>query len=77
MVRDLMVGLKPNEDLRLYKELKALAVYICTIKTEIATIRPDEIRDHYLPTATDELDAIVEATEHATHTILAAALGND
>lgn len=65
--------LKAREDMRLYKELESPAVYIRDIKIEIASVRPDEIRDHYLPSAADELDAIVGATENATNSILAAA----
>ena len=33
-------------------------------------MRPDEVKDDYLPTAADELDAIVAATEKATNTIM-------
>src|SRR5690606_621227 len=41
-------------------------------KAEIAALRPDEIRSRHLPTATDELDAVVGATEQATNSILEA-----
>lgn len=54
----------------LYDELDALAQYIRTAKAEIAALRPDEIRAEYIPTAADELDAIVGATAGATHEIL-------
>ncbi len=57
-------------DLRIYHELDALAGYIRKAKMEIASIRPDEIQDQHIPMATDELDAIVAATEEATGTIL-------
>ena len=73
VVRNLLQDLKSREDMRLYKELESLAIYIRDIKAEIASVRPDEIRDHYLPSAADELDAIVGATENATNAILAAA----
>ena len=33
-------------------------------------MRLDEVKDDYLPTAADELDAIVAATEKATNTIM-------
>jgi len=57
-------------DLRLYKELEDLARYIQHAKNEIAAIRPEEIRESHIPTATDELDAVVGATEVATNTIM-------
>ena len=59
-------------DLDLYAELGSLAKYIADAKAEISSLRPDEIRDRYLPTAADELDAIVGATEQATNGILEA-----
>jgi chemotaxis protein CheZ len=48
-----------------YGELDALA--------EIAELRNDDIRQRHLPVAQDELDAVVSATEEATHAIMAAA----
>jgi len=57
-------------DLKLYKELEDLARYIHHAKSEIAAIRPQEIRESHIPTATDELDAVVGATETATNTIM-------
>jgi chemotaxis protein CheZ len=65
-------------NLKIYSELEGLAKYILSTKREIAALRPDEITAEHLPTATDELDAIVGATEEATNTILQAmeALGN-
>jgi len=56
-------------DLKLYSELEALAEYIQHAKLEIAALRPDEIKDR-IPSATDELDAVVFATEQATNTIM-------
>jgi len=60
-------------DVRLYRELESLANFIQQAKSEISAIRPEEISDEHIPTATDELDAIVAATEEATGTILDAA----
>lgn len=57
-------------ELSLYAELDGLWRFIRHAKTEIAALRPDEIQDKHLPTAADELDAIVGATEQATHVIL-------
>lgn len=57
-------------DFRLYEELQNLAEFIDSAKTDIAALRPDEVKDEYLPTAADELDAIVEATAEATNSIM-------
>src|SRR5689334_3527501 len=59
-----------REDLSLHHELESLAKYIESARAEIAALRPDEINDRHLPSATDELDAIVGATEEATGIIL-------
>jgi chemotaxis protein CheZ len=60
-------------DLKLYHELESLARFIHQAKSEIAALRPHEIQDRYIASATDELDAIIEATERATNSILDAA----
>ena len=73
VVESLMSTLKGDlsaTDLELYGELEALASYIESAKSEIAALRPDEVRDEYIPTAADELDAIVEATAEATNAIM-------
>ena len=57
-------------DLTVYRELDDLAKYIRTAKLEIAALCPDDIRHEHFPAATDQLDAIVAATEEATGTIL-------
>jgi chemotaxis protein CheZ len=56
-----------------YLELKHLAEFIQDTKTEIAALRPDVVKQQYLPTAADELDAIVAATAQATNAIMDAA----
>jgi chemotaxis protein CheZ len=60
-------------DLRIQHELRELVQYIQKAKEEIAAIQPAEIRQHDIPAATDELDAVVKATETATQAILDAA----
>ena len=60
-------------DIKLYTELEGLARYIQTARSEIAEIRPDKISEDFIVTATDELDAVVGATEEATGRILDAA----
>ncbi|HEX2582437.1 MAG TPA: protein phosphatase CheZ [Dongiaceae bacterium] len=57
-------------NLKVYAELETLYKFILAARQEIANLRPDEITAHHLPTATDELDAIVGATEQATNDIL-------
>ena len=57
-------------ELSLYAELEGLSRFIRHAKAEIAALRPDEIQDKHLPTAADELDAIVGSTEQATNVIL-------
>ncbi|MEI6987433.1 MAG: protein phosphatase CheZ [Rhodospirillaceae bacterium] len=57
-------------DIKLYKELEELARYIHHAKSEIAAIRPQDIRETHIPIVTDELDAVVGATEVATNSIM-------
>ena len=73
VVESMMATLKGDvvgADLAIYAELESLARYIQTAKTEIARLRPDQVKEQYLPAAADQLDAIVEATAEATHTIM-------
>lgn len=67
-----MEGDLSEMNLKLYAEVESLARYIVTAKSEIAALRPDEIMSEHLPSATDELDAIVGSTEEATNGILQA-----
>ena len=57
-------------DLSVLVELQEIVAYIETAKREIANIRPSEISETFIASATDELDAIVAATEEATGQIL-------
>ncbi|MEP0339048.1 MAG: protein phosphatase CheZ [Alphaproteobacteria bacterium] len=57
-------------DVRLYEELESLSRFISEAKSDIAALRPDEVKDEFLPKAADELDAIVEATAEATNSIM-------
>jgi len=73
VVESIMSSMKGDltaTDLEIYNELEALGRYIHEAKDDIAALRPDEVKDKYLPSATDELDAIVQATEVATNTIM-------
>ncbi len=58
------------KDVELYNELQSLADYIRAAKREIASLRPDTVKDQHLRTASDELDAIVQATAEATNSIM-------
>lgn len=62
-----------GEDLHLYREIESLADYIHAAKAEIAALRPGEIKNEFIASATDELDAIVGSTEAATNEIMDAA----
>jgi chemotaxis protein CheZ len=76
IVRSLLTTLSGDvspADLKLYHEVEALADYIHKAKAEIAALRPQDIQQQYIASATDELDAIVGATETATNNILDAA----
>ena len=60
-------------DSKMVAEIHELSRFITEAKADLATIRPEEIQDFHIPTATDELDAVVSATELATNAIMAAA----
>lgn len=62
----------PN-DKGLFAELQKLAAFIAATRSEISSLRPNDLKEKFLPQATDELDAIVEATASATHRIMDAA----
>lgn len=59
-------------NLKLYAEIESLSSFIDSAKSEIAALRPQDIKEEHLPTATDELGAIVGATEQATNSIFEA-----
>src|SRR5580658_6034327 len=50
-----------------YRELEQLAQTIRSARDEIAAIQPGDISTDHIPRATDELDAVVCATEEATN----------
>jgi chemotaxis protein CheZ len=54
----------------LLAELEALGREVARAKSEIAALRVEDINDRHIPTATDELDAVVEHTAAATNEIL-------
>lgn len=73
IVRDVVASMTGDvtvSDLKFYAELEELASYIRHAKQEIADIKPKEISASHIPHATDELDAVVGATEDATNKIM-------
>jgi chemotaxis protein CheZ len=60
-------------DSKMVTEIHELSRFITEAKADLATIRPEEIQNFHIPTATDELDAVVSATEFATTAIMEAA----
>jgi chemotaxis protein CheZ len=73
IVRDVVSSITGDvsvSDLKFYAELEELATYIRHAKEEIAEIKPKEISANHSPHATDELDAVVGATEEATNKIM-------
>ena len=60
-------------DLTLYKECQDLADYIEDARAEISSLSPDHDDSAGIPRAGQELDAIVEATESATESIMQSA----
>jgi chemotaxis protein CheZ len=57
-------------DVAIYRELRDIADYIQAMKTEIAALGVNEIRETRIPAAGEELGAIIKATENATNTIM-------
>ncbi|MFD1695312.1 protein phosphatase CheZ [Roseibium aestuarii] len=55
------------------EELQLIAREITRMKTEISALRANDMKTSRIPDAGRELDAIVEATESATHSIMEAA----
>ncbi len=58
------------KDTGLLAEVEALGRTIAAAKAEIAALRVDDITASHIPSATDELDAIVSHTAAATNAIL-------
>jgi chemotaxis protein CheZ len=67
-------SLEPEDEVKLLRnEIRAMSLAIQQTKSEIAALRPNNSEDDRLMVVTQELDAIVTATEGATNTILEAA----
>lgn len=59
-----------STDIKFYREIEGLSRFIRNAKSEIAAIRPKDITSEHIPNATDQLDAVVGATEEATNKIM-------
>jgi chemotaxis protein CheZ len=68
-MREFLAGVQPT----ITAELTAIAGEIGRLKDEIVKLRPHDMKANQIPDAGRELDAIVESTEQATHTIMGAA----
>lgn len=60
-------------DLSIYDEFRSLTDHIKKAREEIAQVRPNDLKQEKIPRAGAELEAIVQATETATGTIMDAA----
>lgn len=59
-----------ESEAKLHSELTTLANYIENMRSELAQLRSAEISKEHIPSASDELDAVVEETAKATGTIM-------
>src|SRR5438067_11640031 len=57
-------------DVKVYRELREIAGYIESMRTEIGALQVNDLKDSRIPSAGEELGAIVKATEQATNTIM-------
>ena len=57
-------------DAKVYRELREIAGYIESMRHEIGALQVNDLKNSRIPAAGEELGAIVQATEAATHTIM-------
>jgi chemotaxis protein CheZ len=60
-------------DSAVLREMREIADYITAMKREIGSLQVNDIKNAHIPAAGIELDAIVQATEAATNTIMTCA----
>jgi chemotaxis protein CheZ len=60
-------------DRSVHEEFRYIATYISRTRQEISALSPNDIREHRLPSAGAELEAIVKNTENATNQIMTSA----
>lgn len=63
-------GAEGEQNQSIFDEVKALETIINEARRELGAARPGQISDKHIPDATDELDAVVEATAEASNTIM-------
>ena len=76
LMREMITSLKGDltaDDIRVYGAIKELSESITKMREEIAGLNPGDLSREAIPAATDELEAVVVATEEATSKILDAA----
>jgi chemotaxis protein CheZ len=57
-------------DTKVYRELREIAGYIESMRQEIGALQVNDLKNSRIPSAGQELGAIVQATERATNTIM-------
>lgn len=57
-------------DTRVYRELREIAGYIESMRREMGVLQVNELKNSRIPSAGEELGAIVKSTEQATNTIM-------
>ncbi len=70
IINSVVGKIETNKTHPIYKDLKALADYIEESRREISNLAPIAIGQEHIPSATDELDAVVKSTEEATGKIM-------
>ena len=72
IIRTVLGSIDKNNEptAKLHNELSTLVSYIENMRSELAHMRSIEISHHHIPTAADELDAVVAETASATGTIM-------
>jgi chemotaxis protein CheZ len=68
-----MQGFFKAMDSKVYRELREIAGYIESMRTEIGALQVNDLKESRIPSAGQELGAIVAATEAATDTIMTCA----
>lgn len=67
----------PEESEALRKELTGLLKYISRVRLEIANISRPADEEHQFETMSEQLDAVIKATDEASNTIMARAESNE
>ncbi len=72
IIRSAIGSLDKNDEAnsKLYNELRVLVSYIENMRTELAQMRSSEITKDHIPSAAEELDAVIAETAGATGTIM-------